>query len=486
MADEVLNNTEEQSQELEREQVLQQEQAQALEREQALEQERAQALEQELVQHAADMIDESYSDLDIQVPHEFGGEIMEAPPIDAYEDAYRGDDYPYEQPDNPFANSASQHQNNVIDDIMATVPAQAAPEPEVSKPEPEVAPAVQAALPANEPAPAVTEKAPKPAAAAKPIDPSERNAILEKLNGATSLSEEKLVKLLDEELGRERTEKFMDAVDRYTNANPDKLHSIPVDFIIKRLDNLSAKTFSKDRIADLSLSERALNLDDSSAMSMKEEVKNTAPPRNKNESEMNNRDRERSREAVAEHQPIESNGLANAVNSLMMRFGGKNKAPTVDSVVGANSSLKPTDTMNPSYSQEARRNYTKEMHQQMQSIHDLCVGVEKNNTPKNRREMFRSMEQVDANLKKGEAILSDSTSFESPSEFKKFTDSARLLRSKMSDLKRNKVVGEDNEAFKSLFETLKKAITETLDKVASFFKSEEKSQSKGLSAGPGM
>lgn len=472
MADEVLNKTEEQSQEVERDQ--------------ALELERAQALELELEQHAADMIDQSYSDLDIQVPYELGGEIMEAPPIDAYEDAYRGDDYPDEQSDNPFANSASQHQNNVIDDIMATVPAQAAPEPEASKPEPEVAPAAQAALPSNEPAPAVTEKAPKSPAAAKPIDPSERNAILEKLDGATSLSEEKLVKLLDEELGRERTEKFMEAVDRYTNANPDMLHSIPVDFIIKRLDNLSAKTFSKDRISDLSLSERALNLDDSSAMSMKEEVKNTAPPRNKNESEMNNRDRERSREAVAEHQPIESNGLANAVNSLMMRFGGKNKAPTVDSVVGANSSLKPTDTMNPSYSQEARRNYTKEMHRQMQSIHDLCVGVEKNNTPKNRREMYRSMEQVDANLKKGEAILSDSTSFESPSEFKKFTDSARLLRSKMSDLKRNKVVGEDNEAFKSLFETLKKAITETLDKVASFFKSEEKSQSKGLSAGPGM
>ncbi|MGN5048939.1 hypothetical protein ACTG16_23840 [Aeromonas sp. 23P] len=417
-----------------------------------------------------------------------------SPPLSAYEDMYPGEELEDEQGENPFSGSQAHNQDRLIDDIMEVTTVKAAQpdvdpevvvEPEADKVEADGLASDQNAEGAT-PAPAEKTKTPKSSAAAsKPIDPSERNAILEHLKDLQSLSEEKLIKLLDEELGRERSDKFMEAVDRYTNANPQNLHAIPVDFIIKRLDNLSAKVFSKDRISDLGLDQRELNLDDDSAMSMADDVKNTAPPVNKNEYEMNNRDRDHSR-VNAENVPVESGGLGAAMNALMMRIGGKNKTPTVDSVVGANSSLKPTDTVTPSYSQQARQKYTNEMCQQLQHMYDKCAGVEKSNTPKNRRDLFRAMEQVDSNLKKGQTLLADPSSFESPAEFKKFADTSRLLRSKMNDLKRDKVVGEENESFKSLFETLKKMITETLDKVASVFKSAEKSQNKDISAGPSM
>jgi len=332
------------------------------------------------------------------------------------------------------------------------------------------APEAPAASPAPSSAPVAKE--PKAGASGKLINPAEYLQIKDELDGLDTITEAKLIAMLDQQLGRERTDNFMAAIDRYLSANPNNVSQIPVDFVMKRLESLSSKTFEKGKVSDIGLTDKALNIDDDSALSVASEVKNTAPSPSKNESQMNNRDLGMARQASQEG-TVENNGAkATGISALMMRFGGnkKSEAPTIQSLSGADSSLKPTDGFNSSYSQDARRKYVSALDEQLKNFFDLSSAVEKNNTPKNRRELFRSMDQLNENVEKGRELMKDPSSFSDPETLKKFLGNVKAVRSKMTDLKKAKIIPEDDMTFKSLYETLKNIIVSTLQGIAQHFK----------------
>lgn len=296
----------------------------------------------------------------------------------------------------------------------------------------------------------------------KLISPSERNAIEERISNYNEISDVELASILDSEIGKDRTDKFFSTVDKYLKENPEKSSAIPIDFVLKRLNYLSGKTFGANKSTSFEgLGEKSLNISDESDVSLKPEEKSSdnAVSKTKNESQMTKGEVDASRRANGQGADA-NNGRG---SFLSFNFG---KSPTVQSLVGADSVMKPTDTLNKNYSADARLKYTEALNNDMKSFYDLSSAVEKNNTPKNRRELSRAIQSMNQSLDKGAELLSDPSSFKDKQFLKELFNNTRAVGKKLGDLKKAKVIGDDDLSFKALMEKISTLITKTLSMVA--------------------
>lgn len=296
----------------------------------------------------------------------------------------------------------------------------------------------------------------------KLIDPSEKNSIEERLSGYVVISDVELASILDEEIGNEKTEKFFSTVDKYLKENPEKSSAIPIDFVLKRLDYLSGKFFSNAKSTKFEgLGEKSLNLSNDSPLSQKpqEKVVEGTISKTKNESQMTKGEVEASRKT----QEQSSEAERGKGSLLSLSIGRK---PSVKSVVGADSVMNPSDSFNSGYSSEARTKYTEALNSDMKRFYDLSSSVEKNNTPKNRRELSRAITSMNQSLDKGMELLSDPSSFKDKGFFKELYGNARAVNKKLGDLKKAKIIGDDDVSFKELMDKIGKIITKTLSLVA--------------------